>query len=140
VIEIHLRDKKVEFDFILTSKYTVLVGKSGTGKTTFCNRVAAYEMEPELIECLGYEKLRVMPLRTSLKAYEAVLKDSDYVFVIDDDSYLLRLKGYRSLLNESDNYFLIMSRKDGVIREEHDVFEMVNDNGFHTLKQYSEDW
>jgi hypothetical protein len=69
-----------------------------------------------------------------------VLKDSDYVFVIDDDSYLLRLKGYRSLLNESDNYFLIMSRKDGVIREEHDVFEMVNDNGFHTLKQYSEDW
>ena len=57
MINVHIRNKFVDYKFNLWQKYNLLTGDSGEGKTTLYKMIASYDENKQNIQCLGYKKL-----------------------------------------------------------------------------------
>ncbi len=108
---IHLKNRFIEYKFDIENKYTLIQGDSANGKTTLYDIISEYASHPGNIQCPGYAKLRAVPELVSLHEYEMILTGvSKNVFVMDENSTLLRLRGYEQVLQNSDNYYIILYR------------------------------
>lgn len=54
MINVHIRNKFVDYKFNLWQKYNLLTGDSGEGKTTLYKMIASYDENKQNIQCLGY--------------------------------------------------------------------------------------
>ena len=103
----HLRieDKKVRYDLDIKRKYTLIKGNSAMGKTYLRDII---DDEGTVITC----KLNVLSLEKKELSYKSTLKDvSNCIIIIDEDVRGMTTKEFADLLKESDNYFIIFSRK-----------------------------
>lgn len=112
MISIKLKDRFVEYDFELYDKYTLLQGDSADGKTSLYELISIYYQSPDAVQCSGYTKLRNLPFTYDRKEIESVLLgSSNYVFIMDENHPLLLMEGFEGILNDSDNYFIIICRE-----------------------------
>lgn len=103
----HLRieDKKVRYDLDIKRKYTLIKGSSAMGKTYLRDII---DDEGTVITC----RLNVIALEKNELSYKSTLKDvSNSIIIIDEDVRGMTTKEFADLSKESDNYFIIFSRK-----------------------------
>ena len=100
-----IEDKKVRYDLDIKRKYTLIKGSSAMGKTYLRDII---DDEGTIITC----RLNVIALEKNELSYKSTLKDvSNSIIIIDEDVRGMTTKEFADLLKESDNYFIIFSRK-----------------------------
>ena len=104
---IEIKNKKVRFSLEVNKKFTMIKGNSATGKSYVCDLVTK---DLDIVSC----DVDVITLKgNDLEIISNTLRSiSNSIFLIDDNSKLLRTKGFESMLLDSDNYFIIFTRKD----------------------------
>ena len=103
---IKLRTNRVSYEFNITQKYNLLVGDSGTGKTTLYSLVDEMNSNHNSVDCAGYSKVI-----TDHQVINKSLSDfSNYVIILDETSPLLHEPNSPTILEQSNNYFLIICR------------------------------
>lgn len=106
MIDIHFKDAHTEFIHSLQHKYLFIIGDSATGKTTFVELVRLAASESTL--CLGYNK--VVALAGTDVEIEGLKYSSGNVYVIDEENPFWKRSDFLAVLNESNNYFIMMFR------------------------------
>ena len=110
VYNIRLRDNKIDYDIRLERKITIIKGKSGTGKSTFCDMIREHNKlsKGSGIHLSSDAKLVVLDVDTD---WEVLLESVDNCIIIGDE-YLpyLTYKDFGSAVNNSNNYFLFITR------------------------------
>ena len=104
--EVHLKTRRCEYEFTITQKYNLLIGDSGTGKTELVNIVETYDLDNSAVQCSGYRLLKT-DRRLSIDDLYAL---KDYIIFLDESSPLLHRKDAATILENSKNYFIIISR------------------------------
>ena len=101
--------KRVEYKFMLTRKYTMVRGDSGTGKTTLYNMLVDSEHgEPSIsfyadVPCVSADYLG--------GRWDLVLPTvHNSIIFIDEGSTWVRSKEFADIAKYSDNYFVIFGR------------------------------
>lgn len=135
--DIRLKNNEVSYDFSFEQKYLFIRGDSGIGKTSLIQLVADYNTNPDAIVCEGNTNLRVLNSVNDLV-------EENVIFFIDENAPLLYESNCASLLNNSDNYFVIInrSRKFNGLKTGLDSLVVMNTeaNGGHTIApMYSRD-
>lgn len=131
---VHLKTKRLEYQFEIKHKYNLIKGDSGTGKTTLHELISAYNSTPNAVNCLGYNKLYAWPVNAS---HLELLDHNDDIIIIDEDALILHRHDIASLLSNSNNYFLIINRdtKFSYLPISLDsIFTMKSSGKFHTLE------
>lgn len=105
-------NKRVKFNLQIDRKITIIQGDSSTGKSYMVDRLADFVK-------LGEENSGVQVI-TEFKKIHILSKDSswesamsnyrNYLMVIDEDQPNLYTKEFAKMVNNSDNYFLIVAR------------------------------
>lgn len=136
-MHVKISSKRLEYEFDIYNKYTVLQGDSGTGKTTLCDLIAEHisgnqgitiQSDTEVHLCNGeYMESRYMLMRVK-KA----------LIVIDEFYPILHQHDIASILQNSDNYFLIItrdaSRLDYLPISVENILEVHSSGKYHVLK------
>lgn len=122
----------LEYEFSFETKYLILTGDSGNGKSTLVNLVERYSNHQQIAECLGDKNVSGL-LRLS------DLDTRGMIYFIDENNQFLWDKNISKLLNHSDNYFVIVTRdrKISQVKLPLDAFVqiVVSNNGFyHTIR------
>lgn len=104
--EVHLKTRRCEYEFTITQKYNLLIGDSGTGKTELVNIVETYDLDNSAVQCSGYRLLKT-DRRLSIDDLYTL---KDYIIFLDESSPLLHRKDASTILENSKNYFIIISR------------------------------
>lgn len=107
MLQILIRNAKLSYDFCITSKFLVIKGDSGTGKSKLWEMVRSYNIEPDAVECLGYEKLQAIEVVSEL---ETVRHTAGIVYFIDEFSPIFRHPDRGRIFMDSENYFVIIRR------------------------------
>ena len=150
MINVHIRNKFVDYKFNLWQKYNLLTGDSGEGKTTLYKMIASYDENKQNIQCLGYKKLGtdLTLLRTladiAMEDDDKVKEDlihrlDGFLIILDENSSLLKRRSAPSLLERFNCYFLVICRKValGFKSVSADcVFELSSSGKFHTFKPH----
>lgn len=131
---VHIKTKRLEYKFELERKFNFILGDSGTGKTTLVTLVEEYGVNKRNVQISGYAKLVALPsisFESTLSSYK------DYIIFIDEDNPALRRKDIAALLQDSNNYFVIVTRhqKFGYLPVDGRSFYRIKTSGsFHTLE------
>lgn len=130
---IHLRNNFVEYEFSFETKYLIISGDSGAGKTTLVDLVREYENDNTVAECLGDNSI------AELQSLDQ-LSGNGMIYFLDENSRFLRLNNTSDLFNNSNNYFVIMTRErkctqfklslDSLVK-----FDIASDGKYHTVKK-----
>ena len=130
---VFIKNRRLEYNFNLNSKVTVIRGDSASGKTTLHNMVSDYllDMESSNIE------VDITP-HCNIVAYNSVFwdrgvrPDNSIVFIDEHFKYLSDHE-FNSFLNTSNNYFVITDRDDtgNVDYGVKDIYEL------HTSQKYA---
>ncbi len=108
-MKIEIGDTRIRYRIEIYGKYSVIAGDSGTGKTTLFELIQDYNDNPKLVKCRSDLPLVAIDRR----AKDEILREyEDCLLVMDEDCRLLKQYNVASLLQESNNYFLIISRKN----------------------------
>lgn len=116
MINVHIRNKFVDYQFNLWQKYNLLTGDSGEGKTTLYKMIASYDENKQNIQCQGYKKLGtdLTLLRTladiAMEGDDKVKEDlihrlDGFLIILDENSSLLKRRSAPSLLERFNCYF-----------------------------------
>lgn len=106
---VEVESKRAKYFFKFYGKYNIITGDSGTGKTTFYKMIAAKEAGNGMIKLksdLPIHAVGMNETEFSLTQYK------NYILVIDEECVLLKKDDIASILKESPNYFLIITRKE----------------------------
>ena len=105
-MKIEIGDTRIRYRIEIYGKYSVIAGDSGTGKTTLFELIQDYNDNPKLVKCRSDLPLVAIDRR----AKDEILREyEDCLLVMDEDCRLLKQYNVASLLQESNNYFLIIS-------------------------------
>ena len=105
---VEVYNSNLKYILTLNTKYTIVKGSSGTGKTTLFNMIKASDINK--IE----SDLEVSALDSVGDLIKKESRGIDHIYVIDDVSSILLKKNRDRLiaiLKTSECYFLIMTRK-----------------------------
>ena len=105
---VHLKNAKCEYRLELKHKFTIIRGDSGIGKTTFYNMVVLLNRRTVVIKDRSNITVKALTTDDFIGAIE---KNTGCVFVLDENHDLLFLKNAGEFLRNSNNYFIIISRK-----------------------------
>ena len=106
---IKIQDVRVCYDFEIKYKITLIRGESGSGKSTLIRLVQRHNEGVRGVKVESDYKLVAM----NLKHHYDLSCYSNCIIFIDESSFnSLKDKTIISFINNSDNYFVIVSRKD----------------------------
>ena len=129
---VHIKTKKLEFRFELKGKYTLLKGDSGIGKTTFYNLVSDLDNPMSGIQKLSKMKIVAVPRNFENFTFE---KFSNCIMVIDENCTLFNKKECAKILQNSNNYFILINRGLNFLPiHTESVYTIDCKNHFYTLK------
>lgn len=93
----------MSYDFSFEQKYLFIRGDSGIGKTSLIQLISDYNTNPDAIVCDGDTNLRVLNSENDLV-------EENVIFFLDENMPLLYRADCATLLNGSNNYFVIINR------------------------------
>lgn len=107
-MEIKINTNKISYELTLNGKYNFLCGDSGTGKTTFHKLLTQHLLSPRAVKVSS--DIKLYPVQ-ALDDGEVLQKHRGELLVIDERAIILKDTNIATMLKESPNYFLIISRK-----------------------------
>lgn len=105
---IRLEVERVEYNFELERKITIIKGNSATGKTTFVEAVSAWIENGRKSGVKLVSDSSVFVLNKT--NWRDCLSKKGCILIADEGFDIILYKDFSSLVNESDNYFLFVSR------------------------------
>ena len=127
-----ISSRRVAYSFQFSGKYAVVTGNSGTGKSSLFRLFSDLDNGVRSIQSKC--DLPVIPLYRDRD--EVFLKSEHNVcFIMDENCQLLKRKDIATLLKESDNYFIIITRKrlDWLPVSVDNTFKIVSNGKLHEL-------
>lgn len=126
--------KRIQYEFTLHRKFTVIQGDSGTGKTTLFNLIrGAHERTPGvLVNC----KARCVPASAFADEWQHYLQThEDMIVFIDEDYKWVRSNEFAAIAAKSDNYFVLINRDPlyGIPYSVREIYHIKTSGKFHTL-------
>ena len=106
---IRIETKRIQYEFTIHRKFTVIQGDSGTGKTTLFNLVrGAHEKAPGVwVNC----KVDCVPASAMGDDWKGYLQShSNLIIFIDEDYKWVRSNEFAATSAKSDNYFVLINR------------------------------
>lgn len=108
--DIIVQDEFIRYEFTIDRKVSVIKGDSSTGKTTLYDDIVVLcesDDSEVAVNCNMSDRVRAL----NRDNYERLMKETDKIIFIEENFRLLGSKAFSRLLNSSDNYFVIISRK-----------------------------
>lgn len=110
---IYIETKKINYQMEFYGKYNMFMGESATGKTSLCNIISSYNSAKLNGE---FTRIKLEASHDIIVVHndsdETILKDKENkIILIDEDSNLLHRYDTGTLLQNSNNYFVIICRK-----------------------------
>ncbi len=99
--------KRLKYDITFYGKYSIICGDSGTGKTNLCKLVRGVRLGDKLTKIDSDLPLYAPDLGED---GDKLLTMKEHIVIIDESNILLKRPDIASLLQNSNNYFLIISR------------------------------
>ncbi len=134
---IRIATKKIVYEFIVKRKYTIIKGDSSTGKTQLYNMVNTPIVDKM---CRRNDGLRVdiIALPRTESAYAVILENtSKSIIIIDEGTEKFGSKKFIEMLQKSDNYFIIITRKKlgNIPFSVNEIFEIETSKKYNNLKK-----
>ncbi len=131
---IRIETKRIQYEFTIHRKFTVIQGDSGTGKTTLFNLVrGAHEKAPGVwVNC----KVDCVPASAMGDDWKGYLQShSNLIIFIDEDYKWVRSNEFAATSAKSDNYFVLINRDPlyGIPYSVREIYEIKTSGKFHTL-------
>lgn len=105
-----VKNNKLHYDFNIKRNITIIKGDSATGKTTLINMIRQFS---NLGNSSGIEILCDVPCRVLEGIdWKLILQNtSGNIFFIDEENAFIRTEQFASVVRESDNYFVLITRE-----------------------------
>lgn len=126
---VHLKTGRLEYKFEINNRYNIIKGDSGTGKTTLYDLVRAYKEDEKSVQNISGIKIDYIPIDSRYFNLDSI---EDSVIIIDEGCKFLKQHNIASILQKSNNYFVIMNRTSK-FNKLGDNFVLVYKNGVHLL-------
>lgn len=107
-MKLEVSSKRLNYKIDIYGKYTIITGNSGSGKTTLFNMVMDCSIGNKAIKI--YCDKKVVALANNFTGTE-LEHYTECVIIIDEYNLLLKRKDAASIFKNSNNYFIIITRK-----------------------------
>lgn len=108
-MHIEIESKRLKYELDIKGKYSVIQGDSGNGKTNMCRLLQQSLTGDKTIKIQSsIPVLTIAPFDSG----EGLRTIRNSIVVLDENYKVLREPGVASILQESDNYFIIIYRKN----------------------------
>lgn len=133
-MHIKIETKRLKYELDIKGKYSVIQGDSGNGKTNMCKLLQQRLTGDKTVRIDS--KLPVVTI-APFDDGNGLRNIQKSVVVIDENYKILREPGVAGILKESDNYFIIICRKnlDFLPLCVENLYEMVTNGRGHWIKQ-----
>lgn len=109
IVNVSVRNSRNSYTFALKRNITILSGDSGTGKTTLYNMIADYNLDGKQSGVAISCDIPVIAL--GRRRWEEDLAEiQNAIIVIDEDNQYIRTKEFAKAVQNSSNYFLLITR------------------------------
>lgn len=134
MLKFKIENRRISYSFSFSGKYAVISGDSGTGKSSLFRLFQDADSGVRSIKFAC--DLPVIPIS---RDRDEVFLSSEHnvVFIMDENCQLLQRSNIAKLFQESDNYFIIITRKclDWLPVSVDNVFKVVGKGKEHVLEQ-----
>lgn len=106
-----VKNNRLHYEFEIKRNITIIQGDSATGKTTLINMLRQAE---NLGESSGIDVISDVPCRIlEGKNWKIILENSSgNIFFIDEENSFINTEEFASMVKESDNYFVLITREN----------------------------
>lgn len=106
-----VKNNRLHYEFEIKRNITIIQGDSATGKTTLINMLRQAE---NLGESSGIDVISDVPCRMlEGKNWKIILENSSgNIFFIDEENSFINTEEFASMVKESDNYFVLITREN----------------------------
>ena len=106
-----VKNNRLHYEFEIKRNITIIQGDSATGKTTLINMLRQAE---NLGESSGIDVISDVPCRIlEGKNWKIILENSSgNIFFIDEENSFINTEEFASIVTESDNYFVLITREN----------------------------
>lgn len=127
-----ISDINVEYNIVLDRQVTVLKGNSATGKSTLVRYFTGISKGDSSIHCNMRDKLEVIMEFVANDIFKYRINNThNKILIVDEDCKMVRTKEFAEIINNSDNYYIIISR-DGNLKwltySVDSIYELQTDN------------
>lgn len=133
-MHIEIETKRLKYELDIKGKYSVIQGDSGNGKTNMCKLLQQRMTGDKTIKISS--EIPVVTL-ASFDSGSGLRDIQNSVVVLDENYKILREPDAAAMLQESDNYFVIIYRKnlDFLPLSIENLYEMQTNGRGHWLRQ-----
>lgn len=106
-----VKNNRLHYEFEIKRNITIIQGDSATGKTTLINMLRQAE---NLGESSGIDVISDVPCRIlEGNNWKIILENSSgNIFFIDEENSFINTEEFASMVKESDNYFVLITREN----------------------------
>lgn len=134
-ITVRTTSKRLQYDFTLSRKYTIIKGDSATGKTTLYTEVQRYVSgDPSVTVKSPYPLVPASDLGRNWA--RALAETHNAIVFIDEDSTWVRSVEFAREAQASDNFYVLINRDPlpEIPYSYKEVYEIHSSGKFHTLR------
>ena len=131
--------KRVQYDFELHRKYTIIRGDSGTGKTILYELIQDFRSGIRSVSVICQAVVQTASgMGVDWERY--LQTHSGEIIFIDEDSEWVQSEGFSRLANASENYYVIISREPltTLPYSAKEICEIKSSGRFHTFAPFYE--
>ena len=109
--KIVIKNNRLQYEFVIKRNITIIQGDSATGKTTLINMLRQAE---NLGESSGIDVISDVPCKILEGSnWKIILENSaGNIFFTDEESSFVNTEEFASMIRESDNYFVLITREN----------------------------
>ena len=106
-----IQNNKLHYEFVIKRNITIIQGDSATGKTTLINMLRQAE---NLGASSGIDVVSDVPCRVLEGPNWKLILDNSAgnIFFIDEENTFINTEEFASMVKESDNYFILITREN----------------------------
>lgn len=138
--KIVIKNNRLQYEFVIKRNITIIQGDSATGKTTLINMLRQAE---NLGESSGIDVISDVPCKILEGSnWKIILENSaGNIFFTDEESSFVNTEEFASMIRESDNYFVLITRENlyNLPYSVDEIYELHESGKYHdTRKVYQQ--